>query len=121
MGRGVNPKSMSQRCLQAVLAGGEMTVRQVLGVVGKHITSAHAVARAKAKLKSEGVLRRKDGSRRNEANKIYQSNKYMVDWGKYIIVIHALKRLKDTGKLRRVRPGVYALPIAKLYQPPQVG
>ncbi len=114
----VNPKSVVQRGTSAVLKMGEATIHQVMGVVGKHITSAQAEARAKERLKVEA---KRKVYRRNPGNSVYSDNEYMAKWGRYLIVTLSLRDATNRGLIRRVKPGVYAAPIAKIYQPPQVG
>lgn len=108
-----NPNSLRSRVLAFVLAQGQVTNRQVLAGVGHTIPSPQAVAAGRVQLKYEAA---KPRGASNPANPIYTVT-HLAETGRRQLVNHALRQLTKEGKLRRVRTGLYAPPLPKVYVP----
>ncbi len=99
-------KSFSQRVVESVMSRGESTSTQVLADVGKYISAAQAAQIAHNRANRPSV---KETGKRN----------FSLETAKKIRVSENLAKLYGAGKIRRVRPGVYAPLEPKIFVPEQ--
>lgn len=111
------PGSLSKRCYDAVVKRGEVTISQVLGVVGRFISPSQALRQGKIYLRSHS---KPAPSRKRRAvnpdSEIYTISR-ITEIGRRQVVNNALRHLTKKGSLRRTAPGVYAAPLPKLFEP----
>jgi len=100
--------SLRTRVLEAVLGLGECTPSQVTAVVGRHIAASQAATAYRRVCKTERK-RCPPGARTRK------SPAEPLERGRRRLVAEALLRLCKEGKVRRLRPGLYAPPLPKLF------
>ncbi len=99
-------KSFSQRVLESVMSRGESTSTQVLADVGRFISAARAAQMAHNRANRPSV---KEMGIKN----------FSLETAKKIRISENLSKLYGRGKIRRVRPGVYAPLEPKIFVPEQ--
>jgi hypothetical protein len=95
------PKPLYQLILDAVACRGRSTPAQVLSMVSKYIPASRAVQAAQR-------CRRNDAARRPVKRPRPIPLDRQVARGKYLLVILTLMSLKQRGRVKRIRRGIYA-------------
>lgn len=93
--------SFQQRVLDAVLASGRRSIKQLVADVGKYVSTATATKIGRGIAAADA---RRGRSIRN-----------LAPVGRYKAVFKALRNLVASGKLVKVRPGVYSVPPPRIH------
>jgi len=100
-------ETLRNRTLKAVLALGECSVNQVLRAVGRYVSAATAAA--------AGRRKRKEARKAGEKETPPRRQRSLEVLGRRQCVLHALRSLAQSGEIRRMRRGVYAPPLPRIY------
>jgi hypothetical protein len=103
------PNSLRSRVEAAVLALGECRAAAVVARIGRTIPAAQAATAGRKK-------RRYTAKQHQGRTRPKQRKHDLVALGKSCLVVQTLVRLYKDGRIRRVKVGVYAPPLPRLYE-----
>lgn len=121
-----DPTSLCGKAVALVTKLGQATTDTVVAYLGKEVSAAWAMRRAVKKLKAHRTYAQKKVRRNEEAGRRQggggvprkkHTKPQLIALGRRAVLNNTMQSCVRRGFLRRLKPGLYAPPLPKLYEP----